>query len=134
MRRKHMPIVKLSMIEGRTVDEKHTVIECIHSSLIESFKIPEDDKNFRVIEFKKEDYILPPDKSDKYVLIEITIFPGRTIEAKRLLYRKIVENLKDVGIDSNDIFIILYEEPLDNWGIRGGYPASEIDLGFNLKV
>jgi hypothetical protein len=26
------------------------------------------------------------------------------------------------------------EPPLDNWGIRGGQPASEVDLGFNLQV
>ncbi len=129
-----MPIAKLSMIEGRTVDEKHAAIECIHKALIDSFKIPEDDKNYRVLEFKKEDFILPPGKSEKYLLIEITIFPGRTIDAKRLLYRKIVENLADKGWAASDIFIILYEESLDNWGVRGGYPASEIDLGFNLKV
>lgn len=129
-----MPIAKLSMIKGRSADEKHEIIECIHRSLMDSFKIPEDDKNFRILEFKEEDFILPPGKSTKYLLIEITVFPGRSIDAKRLLYRNIFESLNAVGIASKDIFVILYEEPLDNWGVRGGYPASEVDLGFNLKV
>lgn len=129
-----MPIVKLSMIKGRTASEKSNVITRIQTSLVESFRIPEYDKNFRVMEFNKEDFVLPPGKSDKYILIEITIFPGRSINAKRLLYARIVDNLKQLDIEPKDIFIILYEEPLDNWGIRGGYPASEIDLGFELKV
>ncbi|MBK9521843.1 MAG: hypothetical protein IPO13_09600 [Rhodocyclaceae bacterium] len=30
--------------------------------------------------------------------------------------------------------IIQGKPPLDNWGIRGGQPASEVALGFNLKV
>ncbi len=129
-----MPIVKLSMIKGRTATEKLNVVSGIHNALLESFKIPEDDKNFRIMEFEKEDYVLPPGKSEKYILIEMTIFPGRSIDAKRLLYRRVVENLNQLGIDPKDIFIILYEEPLDNWAVRGGHPASEIDIGFNLKV
>lgn len=129
-----MPLVKLNVFEGRSIEFKHGVADCIHEALIEAFKIKEDDKLFRIIEFKKEDFIIPPNKTENYILIEISIFPGRSLDAKRLLYRNIVENLKKLGISADDIFILLQEESLDNWGIRGGFPASEIDLGFNLKV
>lgn len=129
-----MPLVKINIIEGRTVIEKHGIVECVHKALVGAFKIKDDDKCFRIIEFKREDFVIPPTKTDKYILIEILIFPGRSLDAKRLLYGKIVDNLKQIGIEAGDIFILLQEEPLDNWGIRGGYPASEIDLGFNLKV
>ena len=33
-----------------------------------------------------------------------------------------------------DIFIVLNDIPLDNWGIRGGVPASEVDIGFKVDV
>jgi hypothetical protein len=29
---------------------------------------------------------------------------------------------------------VLYEVPLENWGLRGGKPASEIDLGFEIAI
>ncbi len=29
---------------------------------------------------------------------------------------------------------MLHEPPLVNWGVRGGKAASDIDLGFALKV
>jgi hypothetical protein len=29
---------------------------------------------------------------------------------------------------------VLNEVPLENWGIRGGQPASEVDLGFKVNV
>jgi hypothetical protein len=32
------------------------------------------------------------------------------------------------------VLIKLNEIPVENWGIRGGNPASEVDLGFNVKV
>jgi phenylpyruvate tautomerase PptA (4-oxalocrotonate tautomerase family) len=45
-----------------------------------------------------------------------------------------VRNLAALGVPENDIKIILLEVPLQNWGIRGGVPASEIDIGFKIDV
>lgn len=30
--------------------------------------------------------------------------------------------------------MISQESPLENWGVKGGKPASEVDLGFNVDV
>lgn len=129
-----MPLVKLSMIEGRTREEKHAVADAVHAALVESFKIPAYERNIRIEEHKEEDYLLPPGRSEKYILVEITAFSGRTVDAKRLLYKNIVGNLKSMGVDPLDIFIIVCEEPLENWGIRGGIPACDLDLGFKVDV
>ena len=59
---------------------------------------------------------------------------AQAIDAKRNLYNKLVENLQRLNIQPNDILIVLQEPPLDNWGIRGGFPASEVDIGFKLDV
>jgi phenylpyruvate tautomerase PptA (4-oxalocrotonate tautomerase family) len=45
-----------------------------------------------------------------------------------------VERFGRLGVDANDITIVLHEVALDNWGIRGGRPASEVDLGFEVGV
>ena len=129
-----MPLVKLSMIEGRTLEEKHAVVNAVHSALVESFKIPEHDRNIRIEEYKKENYLLPPGKSEKYILVEITAFAGRTSAAKKLLYKNIVDNFVKIGMDSMDTSIVIYDVPLENWGIRGGIPACDLDLGFKVDV
>lgn len=129
-----MPLVKLSMIEGRTLEEKHAIVNAVHSALVESFKIPEYDRNVRIEEYKKENYLLPPGKSEKYILVEITAFSGRTFGAKRLLYGNIVDNFMKIGMDKMDTSIIVYDVPLENWGIRGGIPACDLDLGFKVDV
>ena len=56
------------------------------------------------------------------------------MEAKKALYASIVKRFGALGIAPQDIFIVLQEPPLENWGIRGGQPASEVNLGFNLNV
>lgn len=45
-----------------------------------------------------------------------------------------VDRLGDLGILPDDVIIVLHELPLDNWEIRDGLPASDIDLGFDLNV
>ncbi|MFH1242304.1 MAG: tautomerase family protein [Pseudomonadota bacterium] len=79
-------------------------------------------------------FLAPPSASDYFTLVEISMFSGRTLEAKRKLYRLIVHKLGALGIPPEDVRIVLYEPPMENWGIRAGVPASEVDLGFEVKV
>ena len=109
-------------------------MEAIYQAQREALRVPEGDRQIRYVEHKPEHFAVPPDKTENYTLVEITLFPGRTLEAKRNLYKSIVRRLGALGIPASDVFIVLNEPPLDNWGLRGGLPASEVDLGFNLNV
>ncbi len=129
-----MPLVKVSLLKGKSKEGKEALLNAIHAALIEAFKIPENDRNQRIFEFEPENFDIPEGKTSNFTLIEMDVFPGRSLDAKRKLYQTIVQNLKELDIQPNDILIILNEPPLDNWGVRGGIPASEIDLGFKIDV
>lgn len=62
------------------------------------------------------------------------MFAGRSMDAKRSLYKAVVRNLVALGVPADDIKITLIEVPPENWGIRGGHPASEVALGFEIEV
>lgn len=72
--------------------------------------------------------------ADNYTRITIDCFVGRSINAKRTLYREIITRLATLGIDPLDVSILLRESPLENWGIRGGQAASDVDLGFTVTI
>ena len=129
-----MPFARIEVRKSRPAEEVAALMEAVYQALREALKVPEDDRQIRYIEHKPEHFAVPPEKTENYTLVEIALFPGRTLDAKRNLYRSIVRRLGELGIAPSDVFIILYEPPLDNWGIRGGLPASEVDLGFNLNV
>lgn len=129
-----MPEVRIEIREGRSASEKKVLLEAVHSALVEALRIPEQDRIQRLYELPADHFEIPPDKTDLFTLVEITMFPGRSLEAKRRLYQAIVRNLEKLGIGPNDIFIVLYEPAMENWGIRGGQPASEVDLGFEVNV
>jgi hypothetical protein len=44
--------------------------------------------------------------------------------------RPIIRNLGKLGVPADDVFIVLHEPSMENWGIRGGRSADEVDLGF----
>ena len=130
-----MPLVKISIRKGRSKSEKKALLDAVHSSLVEAFRIPDWDRDQRIIEFENEDFEVPSNRSERFTLIEIIIFPGRSRDAKRKLYKSINERLISIGYTNpEDIVVVLLEPPLENWGIRGGIPASDVDIGFKLDV
>jgi len=129
-----MPLAKIEVRKNWAPEQVQAIIEAIYLAQREALRVTESDRQIRFIEHRPEHFHVPPGKTENYTLVEITIFAGRSIEAKRSLYQAIVKNLGAIGIAPSDIFIVLHEEALENWGIRGGLPASEVDLGFKVNV
>jgi phenylpyruvate tautomerase PptA (4-oxalocrotonate tautomerase family) len=62
------------------------------------------------------------------------MFAGRSLSAKRALYQAIIRNLKQFGVPPDDVRIILNDIPLENVGMRGGTPAADLELGYEVRV
>jgi phenylpyruvate tautomerase PptA (4-oxalocrotonate tautomerase family) len=130
-----MPLVKVEMRAGKSAEYKKAVLDTVHRALVDCFNIPEDDRNQRLYELDAAHYEISLAKTEDAIIVELTVFKGRSLDAKRQLYKAIVENLeKAVGLRHTDVLIVLNEQPLDNWGVRGGLPASEADLGYDINV
>jgi phenylpyruvate tautomerase PptA (4-oxalocrotonate tautomerase family) len=129
-----MPLVRLEVRRGRSATQKRALLDAAHAALVEVLDVPDHDRMQRIVEHAREDFELPPGSSDGFVLVEVTMFAGRSRQAKRRLYQALVRNFGELGVAPADVFVVLTEPPLDNWGIRGGQMASEVDLGFEVQV
>ena len=56
------------------------------------------------------------------------------MDAKRVLFRNIADNLEAVGVPRDETRIFLIEPPAESWEIKGGVPVFEVDLGFKIDV
>jgi len=102
----------------------------IHSCVVDALNYPPEKKFQRFFPLQAEDFEYPSDRTEKYIIIEILMFAGRTVEAKKNLYRLLFERLKEqLGIAPLDIEIILIETPSHNWGIRG-VAGDELNLSY----
>ena len=127
-----MPLTTITMREGRTQEEKKAILDGVHGALRTAFGIPEHDRTQIIHEVSGENWDVAgfPDR----IIVEIKAFSGRSLNAKRILYKEIVNSLGRCDVESKNVFIIVNDLPLENWGIRGGQAACDIDLGFKVDV
>jgi phenylpyruvate tautomerase PptA (4-oxalocrotonate tautomerase family) len=131
-----MPSVLIEVRRKYNPAQEVAIMEAVHGALCEAFKILPTDKNVRFIVHESHRFACPPDrnKPDRYTHISIDAFAGRSLEAKRNLYQAIVNRLEPLGIPRDHVKIMLREIPKENWGIRGGQAACDVDLGYTIEV
>ncbi|MFD2238419.1 tautomerase family protein [Aureimonas populi] len=128
-----MPATRMETRRGWIGNRRLEVIEAVQRALLTGLQIPDHDRCISLVEYEADAMITPPSKGPSYSVIEIKLFSGRSLDAKRKLYAALAEELSAFGVPASDIKIVLVEIDPVNWGL-GGLPASEIDLGFKIDV
>ncbi len=131
-----MPSTTIEIRRNYTPEQEIQIIEAVQSALVEGFKIPPEDRCVRLVVHEPHRFIALSRLSqpDRYTVISVNAFLGRSLEAKRNLYQAIVNRLAPLGIPPDHTKIMLIEIPRENWGLAGGKPASEIELNFKIEV
>lgn len=115
-----MPLVRVEIIKGKSAEYKKNILECIHEGLLESIGISDWDRFQRIIEIDRADFETAPEKTDQFMIIEITMFQGRSKEQKKELIETVTRKLGErLGIAPTDVFIVIHEPPNENWGLGG---------------
>ena len=93
-----MPLVRLEIRRGRSAAQKQALLDAAHGALVEALGIPDHDRMQRIVQHARDDFELPPTGSDDFVLVEVTLFAGRSRQAKRRLYQALVRNFGELGV------------------------------------
>lgn len=113
---------------------KPKLSKVVHDCLVEALEIPEDKKFQRFFPLIADDFFFPADRSSRYTILEIQMFEGRTVEAKKRLIRLLFERFAaELGCDANDLEVNLIETPRVNWGIRGR-TGDDLELPYEVEV
>jgi phenylpyruvate tautomerase PptA (4-oxalocrotonate tautomerase family) len=113
---------------------RQALSDAIHACVMQALAFPADKRCHRFFGLDAQDFIYPPGRSERYTILEISMFEGRSVEAKKQLIRLLFERLRaDVGLRHEDLEITISETPRHNWGIRG-VPADELALSYEVEV
>jgi phenylpyruvate tautomerase PptA (4-oxalocrotonate tautomerase family) len=131
-----MALARIEVLEGRSDETKRGMVRAVRAALSATLQAPTDDPVVRLADYQRDAFTVPyPDRhTDAYTLVEVTMFEGRSPEAKRRLYEAIVRGLGEFDVPPEDVLIVIHEPPMGNWGVAGGTPASEVDVGFKIDV
>lgn len=115
-----MPLVRIEIIKGKDIVYKKTLLDAVHTALVNAVHIEDWDRFQRLYEIDNELFERSENKTDKFTMIELTMFPGRTKEQKAKIYEEIVKQLHErLEIEATDVFIVINEPPNENWGLAG---------------
>ncbi len=131
-----MPSILIEVRKQYAAEQEVALMNAVHAAVQSAFKILPHDRDVRLIAHEPHRFACPPNRTqpDVYTHISIDCFAGRSLDAKRALYKTIVANLEPFGIPADHVKILLREITPDNWGIRGGQAGCDVDLGFKVDV
>ena len=131
-----MSQIKIYGIRSQLDPIKHQLSDLIHSCIVDALQYPQHKRAHRFFPLDPGDFYYPPDlgRTDCYTIIEISMFEGRSIEAKKQLMRLLFDRLdKQLGISAQNLEITIFETPKHNWGFRG-LPGDEHNLDYKVNV
>lgn len=106
----------------------------VQGCLQDAIATPENKRFQRFFPMEPENFYYPADRSMQYTIIEIVMFEGRSVAAKKKLTGLLFERINQrLGIAIADIEIVMFELPQHNWGIRG-LPGDELTLSYVVEA
>jgi phenylpyruvate tautomerase PptA (4-oxalocrotonate tautomerase family) len=121
-----MPLVRIDVLAPWSDDDLGTLGDAVQAALVETMGVPERDR-FQVIsqhpsgELIFDRGYLDITRSDRFVVVQVTLSAGRSTEVKQAFYRRLAELLHErVGLAGDDLAICLVENTREDWSFGRG--------------
>ncbi len=121
-----MPLTRIALRAGKSVEYRKSLTDSIQRSLVATFNVPKDDIFMLITEHEAGNFVydnqyLNVERSDDLVMIQITLNNTRTLEQKKALYKRMVDELAESpGLRREDVLINLVEVLKENWSFGNG--------------
>ncbi|MGD1021358.1 MAG: tautomerase family protein [Candidatus Sulfotelmatobacter sp.] len=121
-----MPLVRISLREGKSEEYKKALADGVHRAIVEGADVPAQDRFQIITEHPSGGLIYDPtylgiQRSDDIVMVQITLSTGRKLAQKRKLMKRMAEILQEnPGLRPQDLMINLVEVAWENWSFGNG--------------
>jgi len=121
-----MPLVRISLVDGKTDEYKKKIGTAVHQAMVETLNVPPLDRFQIITTHSKAEFIYDPEylnisRTDDLIIIQITLNSGRSTDLKKAFYQRVVELLvAEIKIRPEDVLINLVEVSKENWSFGKG--------------
>jgi 4-oxalocrotonate tautomerase len=121
-----MPLVRISLREGKTEGYKKALGDGVHRALVEAMDAPVQDRFQVITEHPASGLVYDPTylgigRTDDLVMVQITLSTGRKLAQKRKLFKRMAEILAEKpGLRPEDLMVSLVEVAWENWSFGNG--------------
>lgn len=115
------------------ISHRRQLSDVLHEASVDILGLPVDKRFHRFFPLDRDSFIYPDSRSERYTIIEGVLFEGRSVATKKRFYRALYDGFQSLlGIEPNDLEIVLIETPRHDWGIRG-MPGDELNLNYAVE-
>jgi 4-oxalocrotonate tautomerase len=121
-----MPLVRISLREGKSEEYKKALGDGVHRALVEAMDAPAQDRFQVITEHPASGLVYDPtylgiERTDDIVIVQITLSTGRKLAQKRKLFKRIAEVFAEKpGLRPQDLMVSLVEVAWENWSFGNG--------------
>ena len=121
-----MPFTRIALRAGKPVEYRKALTDSIQRALVATFNVPKDDIFMLITEHDAGNFVydsqyLNIQRTDDLVMIQITVSNTRTLEQKKALDERMVDELHESpGLRREDVLINLVEVQKENWSFGNG--------------
>ncbi|MGA7399997.1 MAG: tautomerase family protein [Candidatus Sulfotelmatobacter sp.] len=121
-----MPLVRISLRQGKSEEYKKALADGVHRAIVEGADVPAQDRFQIITEHPAGGLIYDPtylgiQRSDDIVMVQITLSTGRKLAQKRKLMKRMAEILQEnPKLRPQDLMINLVEVGWENWSFGNG--------------
>lgn len=115
-----MPTAKIYGLRESLAPVRDAFSDALHECVVDALQFPREKRLQRFFLMDREDFRFPEQFTDRYTIIEISQFEGRTPATLKNLVRQIYERVpKATGIPKEAIDVTVFETPRHAWGLNG---------------
>lgn len=110
-----MPIVRIDITGPKSDNYKSAVLRGVRSAVVEGLAAPDERVTVRVVETQAECVSVPACRGDRFTVVDVLLYPGRTAETKAACVAMVRENLSvDPGIPASEVSVAFHDlSPVD---------------------
>jgi len=127
-----MPFIRTNVPQDTSAATRDAIVQAIHHALVDAIGMPPDELFNMVAGYAPGEFACSPTfngvaRSDRVVVVEITLRRGRSDAMKRALYAAIARNLQAMaGVAPADVFIFMHENDYSDWSVGHGRFAMDL--------
>jgi 4-oxalocrotonate tautomerase len=120
-----MPLLHISLRAGKPEDYRQAILDSLYRAMREALNVPEDNQFMTITEHDAANFrygnAYGVTRSADIVYVQITVFSTRTVEQKKVLFRRIAQLLGErPGIRPEDVFVTVLDAAKENWSVGHG--------------
>lgn len=126
-----MPFIRTAVAQDTSPEQRRAIVMGVHDALVDAIGMPTDELFNLVSDYAPGQFFCSRSfngiaRSERVVVVEITMRRGRSDAMKKDLYAGIAHNLEAAGVSRKDVFIFLHENDYSDWSVGNGLFAMAL--------